>query len=148
MIALAYTSPLNILTQALEAFDGIYSVNDIQTNRGNHKTYDFSFQDTKDIKTTLNGDSNAFDALVERYEKDIARQMWKYTQDRRDLEELVQDVFVKAYLNLDSFRGNGSFLHWLRVIATNTGYDYWKEQKRMRESSPHYLDDIKYMCRD
>jgi RNA polymerase sigma-70 factor (ECF subfamily) len=58
--------------------------------------------------------------------------MWRFTRDRRELEELVQDVFVEAYLSLKSFRAAAPFEHWLRRIATRTGYRFWK--KKARES--------------
>ena len=49
------------------------------------------------------------------------------------MAELVQDVFVEAYLSLGSFRGKAPFLHWLRRIATRVGYRHWKRRKRERE---------------
>ena len=91
------------------------------------------FDEFRDIQAALNGDRKAFDRLVECYERDITNQMWKYTHDRVELEELVQDVFVKAYLNLDSYRCEAPFLHWLRAIATRIGYDYWEKQKKAKK---------------
>ena len=41
-------------------------------------------------------------------------------------EEMVQDVFVEAYLSLRGFRGSAPFAHWLQKIATRVGYRYWK----------------------
>lgn len=53
--------------------------------------------------------------------------------DRRELEELVQDVFVEAYLSLATYRGEAPYLHWLRRIATRTGYRHWRNKTRDRE---------------
>ncbi len=45
-------------------------------------------------------------------------------------QELVQDVFVKVYLGLGGFRAKAPFVHWLRRIATHTGYRHWKRAGR------------------
>ena len=89
-------------------------------------------EDRADIAAAVRGDERAYARLVQRYEADIARQMWRFTRDRATLEELVHDVFVEAYLGLAGFRGNAPFLHWLRRIATRCGYRHWKRQARDR----------------
>jgi RNA polymerase sigma-70 factor (ECF subfamily) len=86
--------------------------------------------DQTDIQLSLRGDGEAFGRLVQRYQDEIARQMWRFTRDGLSREELVHDVFVEAYVSLRSFRGAGPFLHWLRKVATRVGYRYWKSQKR------------------
>lgn len=88
--------------------------------------------DRRDIRASLGGDEQAFARLVERYEAQVSAQMWRFTRDRRTLDELVQDVFVQAYLSLPKFRGNAPFLHWLRRIATFVGYQHWRHQYRDR----------------
>ncbi len=89
--------------------------------------------DRDDIEASLGGDGRAYERLVKRYQSEIAGQMWRFTRDPRELDELMQDVFVEAYLSLGSFRGRAPFLHWLRRIATRVGYRYWKCRKRERE---------------
>ena len=86
--------------------------------------------DYPDIQATLAGDGTAFKRLVGRYQQEIARRMWRFTRDRQELEELVQDVFVEAYMSLKSFRGTAPFVNWLNRIATRVGYRYWKRQRR------------------
>jgi RNA polymerase sigma-70 factor (ECF subfamily) len=86
--------------------------------------------DLQDIQQSLRGDGQAYARLVERYQNDIAAQMWRFTRDRLDLEELVQEVFVESYVSLRSYRGSAPFLHWLRRIATRVGYRYWKKRKQ------------------
>lgn len=90
-------------------------------------------EDIDDIRATLNGDETAYARLVDRYETPIFAQMWRFTRDRRVLEELVQDVFVEAYTSLGRFRGEAPFLHWLRAIATRVGYHHWKRERRDRK---------------
>lgn len=89
--------------------------------------------DQTDIQLSLRGDGEAFGRLVQRYQDEIARQMWRFTRDGLVLEELVHDTFVEAYASLRSFRGAGPFLHWLRKLATRVGYRYWKRRKRQDE---------------
>jgi len=88
--------------------------------------------DHRDIAASLDGDGEAYGRLVCRYQDQVATQMWRFTRDRAVLEELVQDVFVEAYLSLKGFRGRAPFLHWLRRVATRVGYRYWKSQGRKR----------------
>lgn len=96
--------------------------------------------DRSDIRAALDGDDAGFRRLVERYEKPIARLMWRFARDRAQCEELTQDVFVEAYFSLRTFRGDAPFLHWLRRIGTRVGYRFWKQQDRERETVQ--LDDV------
>lgn len=90
-------------------------------------------EDLQDIQASLAGDGAAYERLVTRYEKIIAAQLWRFTRDRRQLEEMTQDVFVEAYRSLGGFRGGAPFLHWLRRIATRVGYRHWRHESRERE---------------
>jgi RNA polymerase sigma-70 factor, ECF subfamily len=88
--------------------------------------------DWADITATLNGDDQAYAKLVRRYQSEIADQMWRFSRQLSVAEELVQEVFVEAYLSLAKFRGQSPLLHWLRKIATRVGYRYWKHESRQR----------------
>ncbi len=87
-----------------------------------------------DIEASLSGDGRAYERLVKRYEARIAAQMWRFTRDERELEELVQDVFVEAYTSLGGYRARAPFLHWLQKIATRVGYRHWRRQARERST--------------
>jgi len=88
--------------------------------------------DFADAMAAAAGDEAAYARIVRRRQGEIARQMWHFTRDRNDHEALVQEVFVAAYLSLPRYRGTAPVLHWLRRIATRTGYQYWKRQTRKR----------------
>jgi len=88
--------------------------------------------DAADIRDSLSGDSDAYGRLVKRYQQPIADTMWRFTRDRRQWEELVQDVFVEGYLSLGTYSAQAPLLHWLRRIATRVGYCYWKNQQKRR----------------
>jgi RNA polymerase sigma-70 factor (ECF subfamily) len=95
--------------------------------------------DGEDIRQTRQGDSDAYRRLIERHQAHVAKILWRFSRDRAIHEELVQDVFVEAYLSLNSFRGNAPFSHWLARIATRVGYRYWKEKARQKDVEPFSL---------
>lgn len=86
--------------------------------------------DTRDIYAALSGDGEAYASIIRRYQGRIAKRMWRFTRDQRQLEELVHDVFVEAYLGLKGFRHEAPLEHWLNRIATRVGYRFWKRRKR------------------
>lgn len=92
--------------------------------------------DWADVSQTLQGSSDAYARLVNRYQQEIATQVWRYAPRAEVIEELVHDVFVEAYLSLGTFRGQSPFLHWLRKIAVRVGYKYWKSETKRRAQGP------------
>jgi len=92
--------------------------------------------DVEDIRRTQQGDAEAYRRLVDRHQDHVARILWRFSRDRGVHEELVQDVFVEAYLGLGRYRGKAPFEHWLARIATRVGYRYWKEKARQRQTEP------------
>jgi RNA polymerase sigma-70 factor (ECF subfamily) len=97
--------------------------------------------DSEDIRLSRTGDSEAYERLIGRYQEHVARIVWRFSRDRRIHEELIQDVFVEAYLSLGSFRGHAPFCHWLSRIATRIGYHFWKTQARERHLCRVSLQD-------
>ena len=84
------------------------------------------------IDKILNGDTNAFGELVERYQHfvfTIAIRILKVTEEA---EEVAQDSFIKAYDSLPSFRGESKFSTWLYRIAYHKSLDRIKMNKRHR----------------
>lgn len=104
-----------------------------------------NIREQADIAASLKGDGEAYRRLVVQYQGRIAGQMRRFSQDPVVLEELVQEVFVEAYLSLKNFRGRAPFLHWLRRLATRTGYRYWKTQARRREREDDLPDEMPEM---
>ena len=101
-----------------------------------------SEMDQRDIAASLNGDGEAYARLVQHYQDRVSAQMWRFTRDTAVLEELVQEVFVEAYLSLKGFRGRAPFLHWLRRVATRVGYRHWKSQVRKRDREEALTETI------
>jgi RNA polymerase sigma-70 factor, ECF subfamily len=65
------------------------------------------------------GDLEAFGELVRAYERRVASVLYRLLDDRRDVEEATQDVFVQAWRNLHGFRGDAQLFTWLYRIAVN-----------------------------
>lgn len=86
------------------------------------------------MQSILGGKTENYQLVIESYQQSISQQMWKFSRDRQQHEELVQEVFVQAYLNLKSYRGDAPFEHWLRVIAVRVGYRYWKQKAKQQRT--------------
>ncbi|MCX5644576.1 MAG: RNA polymerase sigma factor [Phycisphaerae bacterium] len=102
---------------------------------------DSTSNDWDDVQQTRRGDPEAYRRLIERHQDHVARILWRFSRDRRAHEELVQDVFVEAYLSLHGYQGSAPFEHWLARIATRMGYRYWKEKARRKETEPFDLQE-------
>jgi RNA polymerase sigma-70 factor (ECF subfamily) len=85
--------------------------------------------DLADISRTLSGDGDGFAGIVRRHQDAIARQLRHFARGA-DLEELVQEVFVQAYLSLRGYSQKAPFSHWLSRIATRVGYGWLKKRKK------------------
>ena len=92
--------------------------------------------DRADIQAALAGDQAAYARLVGRHQDAVAKRMWRFTRDRQELEELVQDVFVQAWMSLKGFRGDAPLAHWLSRIATRVGYRFWKKRQQHSRTLP------------
>lgn len=82
------------------------------------------------IEQASHGDLDAFNQLVLKYQDPAYRHALWLSNDGWLADEVVQDSFLKAFQNLNGFRG-GSFRAWLMRIVTNTAYDY------LRRSAKH-----------
>jgi RNA polymerase sigma-70 factor, ECF subfamily len=91
----------------------------------NDKDADFNL-----VERYLGGDLTAFDELMLRYERHIYRLCYRFTSNPDDARDLAQDVFVKAFENLVSFRRESSLKTWLYRIATNHCINHVKANTR------------------
>lgn len=86
----------------------------------------------EDIRQSRNGDSDAYRRLIERHQTAVGKLLWRFTRDRTEHEELVQQTFVEVYLSLSGFRAEAPFAHWLSRIATRVGYRYWSQIRKSK----------------
>lgn len=75
--------------------------------------------DSELVRLAQAGESHAFEALVVKYQRRIARHVARYVRSSGDVEDVVQETFLRAYRGLASFRGDSAFYSWLYRIATN-----------------------------
>lgn len=86
--------------------------------------------DTRLVERTLAGDQSAFEELVERYQTRLFALSRQYTRNVVDVEDIVQDTFLKAFRKLHTFDHRSSFYTWIYRIATNTILDVLKRRGR------------------
>ncbi len=88
-------------------------------------------EEPKIIKEIINGNAQAYAALVDRYHTGLIIHCESLVNDRDDAEDIAQEAFIKAYNNLSKFDNTQSrFSTWLYKIATNLAIDHLRKQKR------------------
>jgi RNA polymerase sigma-70 factor (ECF subfamily) len=87
------------------------------------------------IKAVLAGDTASFESLVTKYQPRIFATARRYARRESEIEDIVQEVFLKAFSKLNTFRGESPFEHWLMRLAVRTCYDFLREHQRNREQS-------------
>jgi RNA polymerase sigma-70 factor, ECF subfamily len=85
------------------------------------------------VEQTLAGDASAFDELVTRYRDRVYTLACHLLRNPHDAEDVAQEVFVRAYRSLRSFRRECAFFTWLYRIAVNLAYTHSRRRKRRRE---------------
>jgi len=78
------------------------------------------------VGETLEGNQLSFQLLVERYQDKLFAVVRQYTRNPVEVEDIVQESFLKAYTRLDSFQKQSSFSTWLYRVAVNTALDFLK----------------------
>ena len=86
------------------------------------------------IARCLSGDKEAFEPLVKRYSPRVFRIVHRFFSDRLLIEDIAQEVFLKAYTRLSTYRQESPFENWLSKIAVNMCYQHLRTQKRDRLS--------------
>jgi len=82
------------------------------------------------VQETLAGNQASFQLLVERYQSRLFALVRHYTRNPMEIEDVVQETFLKAYSRLDTFQHQSSFYTWIYRIATNTILDFMKRRGR------------------
>lgn len=101
-----------------------------------------SLDENQLIKSAQAGDVEAFSRLALRFERRIYTLALHYTRDPADAEDLAQEVWLKAFKALDSFRGEASFYTWLRQIMVNTFLNHQRaEMHSLRDTRVKTFED-------
>ena len=80
--------------------------------------------DQKLVEKAQQGDKKAFGILVEKYNKKLTRLLSRMVRDQSEIEDIVQDSFIKAYRAINNFRGDSAFYTWLYRIGINTAKNH------------------------
>jgi RNA polymerase sigma-70 factor, ECF subfamily len=88
------------------------------------------FSDETLIQEALGGSKIAFERLIQRYERLIYKVAWSYAGQHDNAMDISQEIFIKVYRKLDSYRGTGSWQGWLLRLAHREGLDWIRRNRR------------------
>lgn len=96
-------------------------------------------QDDELIARAQKGDASAFDDLIVKYSQRLYGLVYNMTSNHEDTNDLMQDIWAKAYRSIPGFRGKSSFYTWIHSIGVNMTINFLKKRSRRYHLS---LDDI------
>ena len=92
------------------------------------------------VERAQRGDKQAFDLLVIKYQRKLARLLSQFIRDAAEVEDVTQETFIKAYRSLSSFRGDSAFYTWLYRIGINAAKNFLVAQKRRASTTTNEFD--------
>ncbi len=93
------------------------------------------------VSACQRGDREAFDRLVERYQREIYRLCYRYVNQHEDANDLAQEAFLKAWRAIGRFRGESAFSTWLYRIAVNACLNHRAARRPATQELPDNLPD-------
>lgn len=93
------------------------------------------------VERVQRGDKHAFDLLVIKYQRRLARLLSQFIRDQAEVEDIAQETFIKAYRSLSSFRGDSAFYTWLYRIGINTAKNFLVSQGRKVPTTVNGFDN-------
>ena len=93
------------------------------------------------IAAVLKGKTASFEPLVQKYSPRVFATARRHARRESEVEDIAQEVWLKAFQKLRSFRGEAPFEHWLMRLTVHTCYDFLRGHQRNRESSFSELTD-------
>src|SRR6266700_504396 len=87
------------------------------------------------IAAVLKGDATSFEPLIQKYSPRVFATARRYARLEREVEDIAQEVWLKAFQKLGSFRGEAPFEHWLMRLTVRTCYDFLRGHQRNREAA-------------
>lgn len=98
------------------------------------------------VRRTQNGDTDAFNPLIRKYQQRIYNLIYRRVNDREAAKDACQEVFLKAWQALPNFKGESAFYSWLYQIAVNCSIDAIRKRNRQIalafEELPQDIDDV------
>jgi RNA polymerase sigma-70 factor, ECF subfamily len=105
------------------------------TNSSQFAVREVASDDLDLVHASKNGDVDAFEQLVKRYDRKLLRIAQSVTHNREDSQDAVQEAFLKAYQNLTTFREDSKFSTWLIRITLNQSLMKLRKQRATKEAS-------------
>jgi RNA polymerase sigma-70 factor, ECF subfamily len=93
------------------------------------------------VERAQRGDKHAFELLVSKYQRKLARLLARFIRDPVEVEDVAQEAFIKAYRALPSFRGDSAFYTWLYRIGINTAKNYLVAMGRRAPTTTEFNSD-------
>src|SRR5262245_30343831 len=93
------------------------------------------------IAAVLKGDATSFEPLILKYSPRVFATARRYARLEREIDDIAQEVWLKAFQKLGSFRGEAPFEHWLMRLTVRTCYDFLRGHQRNREAAFSELSD-------
>ena len=99
-------------------------------------------EDQSALERIRNGEDEAFEEIVVRYQKRVFGILCRYERDHQKVEDLVQETFLKVWRGLSRYHAKSPFEHWISRIASNVARDHLRRiQRRIRETSFEDMGD-------
>ena len=86
------------------------------------------------VKKVQEGDTNAYNVLVIKYQYKVSQIISKFVANNADINDIAQDAFIKAYKAINSFRGESSFYTWLYRIVVNAAKTFLESNSKHKNS--------------
>lgn len=86
-------------------------------------------EDIKHINSAINGDQDAFAWLMKKYKGPLQNLIYRMVSDKNEIEDLIQEVFIKAFNSLKNYNQEYAFSTWIYRIAINNTIDYLRKKK-------------------
>lgn len=90
-------------------------------------------EDGELVKQVLAGDDSAYAVLVERYRARVFSTATRFARNRSELDDLAQDIFIRIWKGLKTYRADAPFEHWLMTVSVRTCYDFLRKHRKRRE---------------
>lgn len=94
--------------------------------------------DIEIIERILKGNANAYTLLVDKYKKYVFTIAYRYTKNREDAEDVSQEIFIKIYKHLGSYKGEAKFSTWIYTIITTSCISFLRKKKILIATTEDY----------
>lgn len=98
------------------------------------------------VGAALGGDDAAFAELVRRHKRRVFGAASRFARNDHQLDDIAQEVFIRAFKNLQNFRRDAPFEHWLSRITVSACYDFLRKERKHRETAA--LDAVDFDLSD